>query len=468
MRGAEPAPGGRGRSRFLPPVFLASLILLLVLVATVYVGNLGLAGLLDDERQSFEKNIEEGAAGLNRVIFALFDLLVAASGDPGLADFGALLGQSRSLVNHAGIPVRIDAANLTRELGDDPLFLAERLAAANARYAAQTAELARLLGEAEARGEGGEGRRALGEFLAAARSFGTALKEDSQLSVQVAGAYHAANRKDLAHIQTHIGQNLVGLILLAGLILVVSVGYYRSRMAAERELQNHRDHLTELVELRTRELGEANDRLRAALREREILVKEVYHRVKNNLAMVAGLITLQKSDLSTGNLGEAFEKLSQRLRAISLIHEKLYRSADLSNIAFGDYVEDLCRTLIFSLAANPASIDFSLEAPELALPPDTLIPLGLIITELTTNSLKHAFGGRAGGRIEVSLHEEGEEFVLAVRDDGTPPSDEKLILESESLGASLVAGLVAQLRGRLDLDLAEGTRVIITFPRPRP
>jgi two-component sensor histidine kinase len=148
-----------------------------------------------------------------------------------------------------------------------------------------------------------------------------------------------------------------------------------------------------------------------------------------------------------------------------MLHEKLYRSDDLANIAFRDYAEDLGRSLVATLSGDPDAISFELESCEARFPADTLIALGLVMNELITNSLKHAFKDGRRGRIRVSLAVEGEDFILESRDDGEAPADEKLITESESLGWTLVKGLVRQLGGTLRLDLRGGTGTIIRFPR---
>jgi two-component sensor histidine kinase len=462
---AAPKDSAAGRGRALLLAFSAALALLMFMIAVTYLGNLELQSLVDDEQAAFERNIDEQSSSLNRVILAVGDLLLA-SAQQGAAggDFEGLLALGQATVNHAGIPSVLESSFLARILGEDPLFLADRLAEANGRYRSRVEAMSRLIESVASAGEGPEGRALLEDFLRAAAEFKGELRQDSALLIQVVGAYHAANRRSLVHLHGHINQNLVELSLLAALLVGVSIAYFRSRLSIERELRDHRDHLSELVAIRTEELGATNARLRETIGEKEVLIKEVYHRVKNNLTMVAGLVALQRTDTKVENMEAAFEKLSQRIGAISLIHEKLYRSADLANVAFGDYIRDLCNTLIYSLSSNPAAISFELDSPDLRFSPDTLIPLGLIVTELVTNSLKYAFRNRARGRIGITLARKEEAYLLEVRDDGTPPEDEKKILESGSLGAVLVANLVRQIGGTMELDLRGGTGVLISFP----
>jgi two-component sensor histidine kinase len=464
-------PPGRGtprrRGAGILYAFFAALGSLAVLIAVAYVGNLRLASLIDEEQEAFERNIYEQSSSLNRVVFAIHDLLQRPDPESGAAGFARLADLGRSALNQASIPVIIEASFLEGILGEDPLFLAERAAKSNDRYRAMLARMNDLLESSGASGDTAEGRRALRDFLDAAAAFMDELRDRSQLYIQIEGAFHSANRKNIARLHYSITQNLAEFSAITVLLVAIAILFFRSRMAIELEIKAHRDHLAELVAERTDELATANSRLRAALGDKEILLKEVYHRVKNNLAIVASLISLQQSEARPENLEEAFEKLGKRVGAIAMIHERLYRSADLSSIAFGEYVTELCQTLIYSLSRNPAAIALELASPQAFFNPDTLVPLGLIITELVTNSLKHAFVGRAGGRIVISLAETEGGYVLEVRDDGTPPADERAILESKSLGSVLVASLLSQIKGTLELDLSGGTAVTMRFPYAR-
>ncbi len=454
----------RKRETALRYSFFVVLACLAVFIVLAYVGNLQLASQIDEDRAAFERNIYEQSTSLNRVVFAVYDLLRHSTDDGGNAGFAGIVRLGQAALNNAAIPAIIEPSFLSPFLGDDPLFLAERAAKSNERYLERVGSLTALLAAAEASGNTEEGRTRLGAFLAPAAGFMEELRDRSMLYIQIEGAYHSANRGNLARLHSRISTNLAEFSIITVLLIVISMLFFRSRMTIEREIKAHRDHLAELVAERTDELGATNSRLRAALGEKEVLLKEVYHRVKNNLAIVASLISLQQTEAKPENLEEAFDGLSKRVGAISLIHERLYRSADLSSIAFRDYVGELSRTLIYSLSRNPAAIALDLSGSDANFGPDILVPLGLIITELVTNSLKYAFKGRPGGRIGISLAETGEGFVLEVRDDGTPPADRRTILESKSLGAILVTSLVAQIGGSLELELSGGTRAIIRFP----
>lgn len=467
MIGAPPhsEASRKKRGNILLIAFFTVLASFAAVTLVAYLDNLTLSSMIDAERASYERNVLEQGGALNRVVFAVGDLLLASSREGSGPKFSTLVGLAQGAINQARIPEIIEPGFLDAILGDDPLFLAERSAKSNERYNAHVSAMAGQLERAQARGETAAGEAILRELVREAGAFMEELRDRSRLFLQIEGAYQASSRRSLARLHAQISLNLIEFSLLIALLVVVSIFYFKSRLSFERELQAHRDNLSMLVEERTEELGSANERLRSALGEREVLIKEVYHRVKNNLAIVASLISLQHAETRPENLEEAFDKLGRRVNAIALIHEKLYRSADLASIAFKDYAADLCNTLIYSLSANPAAISFALEATDDRFPADTLIPLGLIITELVTNSLKYAFLGRPRGGIAISLAKSEGGYRLEVRDDGKPPAEKRTILESSSLGVRLVTSLVAQIGGSLELDLSGGTGVIIRFPR---
>jgi two-component sensor histidine kinase len=467
MSGVEAVPEdirrGRGATLLLA-AFFAVLVLLGVMVVIAYVGDLRLVSLIDRERVFYEKNVDEQSTALNRVAFAVSDLLVPSAQRRDEAGFPRLMELGQAVLNHAHIPEIIDASFLKVILGDDPLFLAERASKSNETYRTRLETMAALLDLARQQGETVEGRKTLGDLVRESGLFMEELRERSRVLIQIEGAYHATTKKNLTRLHDQINLNLAAISLITALLITVAVVFILSRLAIERELKGHRENLAALVAARTEELGAANARLRTTLGEKDVLIKEVYHRVKNNLAIVASLISLQSTETGPENIEDAFEKLSQRIHAISLIHERLSHSRDFSIIDFKDYIKSLGDTLIFSLAGDKTAIDFEISAPEVNFRADILVPLGLIVTELMTNSLKYAFEGRARGRVRISLAEEEGAFVLELRDDGNPPADEKTILESASLGSRLVASLTSQIGGALELDLTGGTGVTIRFP----
>ena len=206
------------------------------------------------------------------------------------------------------------------------------------------------------------------------------------------------------------------------------------------------------------------DKIKDSLQEKEMLIRETYHRVKNNLMVISSLLDLQAryiEDIKTQNI---FRDSQNRARSMALIHEKLYQTTDLKWINFADYIQKLSMELFetYSGQSNNIKIDFDLENNELDT--ETSIPLGLIINELISNSLKHAFVDGRSGTIKIRFYKDDEKYVLIISDDGIGFPEELDYKKSDSLGLRIVNSLVDQIRGEIDMDRTHGTKFTIKFP----
>lgn len=207
------------------------------------------------------------------------------------------------------------------------------------------------------------------------------------------------------------------------------------------------------------------EQIKASLKEKEVLLKEIHHRVKNNLQIISSLLNLQTNQISDERALEMFRDSQNRVRTMALIHEKLYRSMDLARINFAEYVQNLAKALYRSYSKNLALIEMEVNVEEVLLDIDTAIPCGLIITELVSNSLKHAFPDGSKGRVGIRLNSVADNRMnLTVYDNGVglPPSLQ--FEHTDSLGLQLVSTLTAQLEGELKVSSTGGTAVSIVFP----
>ncbi len=214
-------------------------------------------------------------------------------------------------------------------------------------------------------------------------------------------------------------------------------------------------------------LNEGFTTLKASLADKEILLKEIHHRVKNNLQIVSSILSLQGSLSEDLDFRESIEYVQDRIQAMAFVHEDLYRSGDFRAVRMDEYLGRVCDSL-HSAGRPGGSTEVHVRAAEIELSLDRALPCGLIVSELVTNSLKHAFEGRAGGRVEVSLGRSGDRFLLLVSDDGigipaaAPGRPEQ---GKEGLGSQLVPGLADQLKGDLEIESDHGgTRTLISFP----
>jgi PAS domain S-box-containing protein len=208
----------------------------------------------------------------------------------------------------------------------------------------------------------------------------------------------------------------------------------------------------------------AEDRLQASLREKEVLLREIHHRVKNNMQIISSLLNLQSRHIQDPAVLEVFKESQRRIRSMALIHERLYQSADLSRIEFSQYLDNLTHRLFHSYQVDPDRIRLNLLTEEVFLNVNTAIPCGLIVNELVSNALKHAFPDGRRGQVAVELHRsQGGEFLLRIKDDGVGFPTTLDFRRTETLGMQIVVTLVDQIDGAIEMDVSAGTDFQIRF-----
>jgi len=214
-------------------------------------------------------------------------------------------------------------------------------------------------------------------------------------------------------------------------------------------------------DIRERKIFE--EQLKASLQEKELLLNEIHHRVKNNLQIISSLLNLQAMRINQPEAKDVFQKSVSRIRTLALIHEKLYKSDNLAEIKFVDYAKSLARGLFLAYHSPESQISLVVEGGEARLGIDKAIPCGLLINELVTNSLKYAFPNKKSGTILIHFEDLGENYTLIVADDGVGlpesfPSD-------ETMGSRLLRALTDQLEGKMEIDRSKGAKFIVTFPK---
>jgi two-component sensor histidine kinase len=209
---------------------------------------------------------------------------------------------------------------------------------------------------------------------------------------------------------------------------------------------------------------QAQERLRASVQEKEVLIREVHHRVKNNMQLISSLFNLQANELHDARALEMIRECQTRIRSMALVHEKLYQSRDLARVHFSDYIHSLAIHLFHFWRVDPERIRLVLEMKAVFLDVNTAIPCGLIINELISNALEHAFPGGRPGEIRVRFEPDGDgRFLLEVADTGVGIPEGVDLDKAESLGLQIVRLLVEQLDGTITLHRREGTRYAISF-----
>lgn len=205
--------------------------------------------------------------------------------------------------------------------------------------------------------------------------------------------------------------------------------------------------------------------LKQSLKEKETLLQEVHHRVKNNLQIISSIMSLQSSYVKEEGTKEILTECQNRIKSMSFIHDSLYLNKDLDSIDFNFYIKGLCRNLIQSYSIDPSKIVLDCQVDDVALSLDQAIPCGLIVNELVSNSLKYAFPEERKGTLQIHMkHKEGR-LALMVSDDGVGFDENIRLEEIDSLGLQLVFTLIEQLDGEVDYSGLEGTKYLITFDR---
>jgi two-component sensor histidine kinase len=277
---------------------------------------------------------------------------------------------------------------------------------------------------------------------------------------------------------------LGGIVVMLGARQFLAASETYALQKAQRDLNvaliQARDELEARVEMRTRELqavnaalgGEiaqhqlAEAQLRASLKEKEALLKEIHHRVKNNLQVVYSLLSLQGRGSSDRSVNDVLIEGQARIRAMSLIHEKLYASPDLAHVDFGDYLRTLVRHLFKTYQVDPSRVTPHLSVVDAWLSIDTAVPCGLIVNELIANALTHAFPDGRQGSVWVELADAGEgKLQLKVIDDGVGLPLDVDFRRVESLGLQLTTILARQIGGDIGFERSPRTSFHVTFPR---
>jgi len=211
---------------------------------------------------------------------------------------------------------------------------------------------------------------------------------------------------------------------------------------------------------------ETEERLRSSLAEKELLLKEIHHRVKNNLQVIASLISLQSEFVRESGTISIMKAIQTRVRSIASIHEMLYGSGDLSHVDFSAYLKNLARQLFSFYSTDADHVHLEIDSGSNVLDIREAVPCGLIVNELLTNSLKHAFPGNRTGWIRISFECSDNHCKLKVADNGIGLPPDFDVRTAGSLGLQLITLLVEQLRGTLTTEkIGDGVHFTVLFDR---
>jgi PAS domain S-box-containing protein len=214
------------------------------------------------------------------------------------------------------------------------------------------------------------------------------------------------------------------------------------------------------------ERKQAEDDIRAALREKEVLLQEIHHRVKNNMSIMSALLQLQARHSKDESINRVFKDSQNRIKSMALVHEKLYQTQNFISISLKEYVDELVKHLIHTYKEDTANLGYELYIDDIFFNIDTMIPCGLIINELVTNSIKHAFEDIERPELSIALSMDDGRATLVYSDNGIGLAENIDLSDSETLGLQIVNMLTDQLEGEIESERNGGTKFIIRFLLP--
>lgn len=236
------------------------------------------------------------------------------------------------------------------------------------------------------------------------------------------------------------------------------------------ELEQLRGHLEEMIAKRTAALEaeiierkKAEKKIKESLEEKEILLAEIHHRVKNNMAVISGLLELEMAQLERQGLKKVLLSSKSRIKSMAMIHEKLYESMKFTHVKFGEYLKDLVRMVAASFSNDYTDIDLETKADDVVLNVNQAIPCALLLNELINNAFKHAFNGLNKGKIVIDFSDLGDMVEFRIEDDGVGLPDDLDLKNPKTLGMKLVQTLAKQLDAEFHLRNGQGTLIIVSF-----
>lgn len=260
--------------------------------------------------------------------------------------------------------------------------------------------------------------------------------------------YHTSSGKFNLDIEVQNNLNRLNLLGIFGVILIIVIYFSRSL--------HNRDEVLNKVNVK---LIDQNKKISLQQQRQELLIKEIHHRVKNNLQIISSLMSLQSRRVTDDEMLEVLNQSRSRVDAIAMIHHKLYQHDNIQRVDFGSYLNDVlnCQKVL-----NP-KLDCKLESVKSLLHLDIAVPLGIIVSEMMTNSLKHAFKGVDNPKIVVKLTENNGSYKLLIQDNGIGLTNEFDLQNPTSLGTEIIAALISQIDAKLECSLDTGTSFKITF-----
>ena len=208
----------------------------------------------------------------------------------------------------------------------------------------------------------------------------------------------------------------------------------------------------------------AEERLIASLQEKETLIREIHHRVKNNLQIISGLLDMTRMRTPDSTTNSILTDMMMKIKTMAQIHTRLYESKQFDKINMGSQIRDQVTDLSSIYGREGAEIQISIDSEDIYLPVDQAIPCALVVNEVLSNAFKHAFRGKTQGILSVSAKQTDDHVSIIIQDDGVGIPGDMDIYKTTSLGLKLIRNLVLQLHGSVTITSNQGTKVVVEFP----
>jgi two-component sensor histidine kinase len=273
--------------------------------------------------------------------------------------------------------------------------------------------------------------------------------EKSEIELNEKDRLIEQNKFEEAKQRTFRAYLLAGIFILSTIIIFLILN---NRNSKKRELQ---------LSLKNKQIGSQNHLIEQSLKEKEALIKEIHHRVKNNLQIISSMLSLQLGKVEDETTETILKDAQQRINAISLTHQMLYQKDNISTISLGDYVENLVGQIEATIFSSNIELNTSIASRERKINIDTAVPLGLMINEILTNAYKHAFSAGTKGHVSVSLNDTNTGCILTISDNGKGLPKNFENLNQKSMGMELIHILAEQLDANLKIEKTNGTTFII-------
>ncbi len=278
----------------------------------------------------------------------------------------------------------------------------------------------------------------------------------SRVAIQQQRAHREQERKDLEAVNADQRKVLIIAIgILIALAIITGLIF--------RNLKN-KENTNKIIQAQAENLLQQNEVIDAALRDKEILLQEMHHRVKNNLQLINGLLELQITKLTDKNSVEALMVAQQRIYSMAMVHTKLYHNTGDASVEVHEFAADLFQSLSNAFNAGESNVEFKDNISVTHLSLNMLVPIGLILNELITNSFKHAFAHAEAGTISLDLRKENNSVILTYADGGAGIDPAKFDENTETLGLYLIRRLTRQLKGEMVYHNESGSKFTFTFP----